>query len=109
MGNLGLCRGADLFADKGYPSAKNREFLERCGYRDGIMYRAARGRPLTEEQQDFNQRVSNLRYQVEQGFGTLKRQYGLFRARYVGKVKTQAEFLLAATAFNIKKAVNMAF
>jgi len=27
----------------------------------------------------------------------------------VGKVKTQAEFLLAATAFNIKKAVNMAF
>jgi IS5 family transposase len=109
VGNLGLCRGADLFADKGYTSAKNRDFLERCGYRDGIMYRAVRGRPLDENQKDFNKRIGKIRYKVEQGFGTLKRQYGLFRARYVGKVKTQAEFLLAVTAFNIKKAVNMAF
>jgi IS5 family transposase len=107
--HLKLRRGTELFADKAYASAKNRDFLEQCGYRDGIMKRAVRGRPLTEDQKSFNKRISRIRYKVEQGFGTLKRQYGLFRARYVGKVKTEAEFLSAAIAFNIKKAVNMAF
>jgi IS5 family transposase len=107
--NLNLSPGAELFADKGYASAKNRDFLEQCGYEDGIMHRAVRGRPLTEDQSAFNKRISGIRYKVEQGFGTLKRRYGLYRARYVGKMKTEAEFLLAATAFNIKKAVNMVF
>jgi IS5 family transposase len=107
--HLKLRPGAKLFADKAYASAKNRDFLEQCGYGDGIMHRAVRGRPLTEDQKSFNKRISRIRYKVEQGFGTLKRQYGLFRARYVGRVKTEAEFLLTAAAFNIKKAVNMAF
>jgi IS5 family transposase len=105
---LGLCRGADLFADKGYASAKNREFLNRSGYGDKIMHRAVRGHPLTDDQKAGNKRIARIRYVVEQGFGTLKRQYGLFRARYVGRAQTEAEFLLSATAFNIKKAVNMA-
>jgi IS5 family transposase len=73
------------------------------------MSREVRGRPLTDHQKDFNRRISRIRYKVEQGFGPLKRQYGLFRARYVGKVKTEAERLMVATTFNIKKAFNMAF
>jgi len=42
---------------------------------------------------------------VERGFGTLKRVYGLFRASYLGVGKVENEFLLAALAFNLKKAV----
>lgn len=38
-------------------------------------------------------------------FGTLKRGYDFFRARYLGLAKVEREFLLNAMAFNLKKAI----
>jgi len=32
--------------------------------------------------------ISQLRFTVEQGFGTLKRRYRFDRARYLGRIKT---------------------
>jgi len=104
---LNLQSNAEVFADKGYASARNRSYLQDRGYADGIMSRAARGRSLTEDQKDRNRSISKIRYVVEQTFGTLKRRYGLFRARYVGRLKTQGELLLCSIAFNLRKAATM--
>jgi transposase, IS5 family len=107
LNGLDLQSNAAVLADKGYASAKNRDYLQGRGYTDGIMSRAVRGRSLTEDEKARNRSISKFRYVVEQTFGTLKRRYGLFRARYVGRLKTQAEFLLCSIAFNLRKAATM--
>ena len=94
-----------VLADKGYSSRRNREMLQRKGFHDGIMERAARNRRLSEEGKKHNRRISRIRYTVEQGFGVLKRRYRFERARYLGRIKTEMEFHLNALAFNIRKAL----
>lgn len=96
-----------VFADKGYSSIKNRATLEERSHIDGIMHKAARGKPLTLIQRLMNRLISSVRYRVEQGIGTLKRGYGLSRMRYVGLSKGNMELMLTAMAFNLKKAVLM--
>jgi IS5 family transposase len=104
---MGLPPEAVVLGDKAYCSRKNREMLKKRGLHDGIMERAARNRPLSEDSKGRNRLISRIRYTVEQGFGTLKRRYRFTRARYVGLIKTEMEFHLNAMAFNIRKAVLM--
>ena len=102
-----LKAGTLVMADKGYCSRANRERLSRLGHYDGIMHKTARGRALDPEQKEFNRTISKLRYQVERAFGTLKRDYGFRRARYLGQAKLEVEFFLNAFCFNVKKAVRL--
>jgi len=104
----GLRRGGFVYADKGYCSRLNRHVLQARGLGDGIMYKAARNRELSAAQKATNRMISGVRAKVERAFGTLKRGYGFFRARYLGRAKVELEFLLNAMAFNLKKAVLMA-
>ena len=96
-----------VLADKGYASEKNRTLLKDRGYQDGIMDRAARNKPLTIVQCIINRLISSVRYKVERSIGTLKRGYHFSRMRYTGLKKGNMEFLLNATAFNLKKAAAM--
>jgi IS5 family transposase len=99
--------GSMVFADKGYSSVDNRRRLQEAQLTDGIMYKAARGRKLSEAEAIMNRAISRLRGKVERAFGTLKRDYRFQRARYLGCAKVQLEFLLNAMAFNLKKAALM--
>ena len=103
----GIPEGSIVFADKGYASAGNRNILADKKLKDGIMYKAARNRPLTSAQRIINKLISSVRYKVEQSIGTLKRGYQFFRMRYKGLKKGNMEFLLNAMAFNLKKAAAM--
>ena len=103
----GIPKGAMVLADKGYASAENRRSLEEGGLTDGIMYKAGRGRKLSPDEKLMNRVISRLRGKVERAFGTLKRDYGFHKARYLGCAKVRLEFLLNAMAFNLKKAALM--
>ncbi len=100
-----LPEGSYVFADKGYASARNRDILIQRNLRDGIMYKAARNRPLTPTQRIINRLISSVRYKVEQTIGTLKRAYHFIRMRYKGLAKGDMELMLNSMAFNLKKAV----
>jgi len=104
----GLEEGAPVFADKGYSGQQYRQELEEAGYFDGIMYKAARNRPLSEPQRLINRSISRFRGTVERAFGTLKRDHRMARARYLGAAKVGLQLLLDAMAFNLKKAVRLA-
>ena len=104
----GLEKGAPVFADKGYSGQQYRQQLEDAGYFDGIMYRAARNRPLSDPQRLINRAISRFRGRVERAFGTLKRDHRMARARYLGAAKVGLQLLLDAMAFKLKKAVRMA-
>lgn len=88
-----------VLADKAYASRANRDAL-RGKHRDGIMRKAARNRPLRQSEKRFNKLISKRRFRVEQCFGTMKRLFGLDRARYFGLAKTHAQMAMAAISQN---------
>jgi IS5 family transposase len=103
----GLESGTFVLADKGYASAENRGTLKSLGLLDGIMKKAVRGRPLSEQEKSLNRSISKLRYRVERCFGCLKLHLGFDRTRYLGKEKVELEFYLDGFAFNVKGAVGL--
>lgn len=94
-----------LYADKGYSSQNNRKLIQGK-FKNGIMYKAQKNKPLTERQKLANKLISKKRFIVEQAFGTLKRIFSFTRASYITKVKVNAQFQLKAICFNLLKAVN---
>ena len=71
-----LAKGARVKADKGYASAANRQALKDNGYKDNIMHKAAKNKPLSVWQIRFNQLISKTRYKVERSIGSMKRWFG---------------------------------
>ena len=104
-----LDQGAMVMGDKAYWSAENRESLNKAGLSNGLMKKAFRNRPLTEQDKLANRHISSVRFKVERAFGTWKKDLGFSRARYVGKEKMEYELAFTGLAFNIKKAVNLCF
>jgi IS5 family transposase len=94
-----------ILADKAYASKANRASL-KGKHRDGILHKAARNRPLRQSEKRFNRLISKCRFRVEQCFGTMKRLFGLHRARYFGVAKTHAQMVMAAISQNLLKAAN---
>ncbi|MFH1060777.1 MAG: transposase [Pseudomonadota bacterium] len=81
--------------------------VEKAGYFDGIMYKAARNRPLSEAQRLVNKAIGRVRGKVERAFGPLKKDHRMARARYLGTAKVGLQLLLDAMAFNLKKAARL--
>lgn len=103
----GLPVGALVVADKGYAGEPNRRYLSEKGYRDGIMRRAYRNKPLSDKDKKRNAGLSKSRWIVERCFGILKKGQGFVRARYLGKLKVELELHLQALAHNMRKAINL--
>ena len=99
-------RAGRVLADKAYASRKNREMLAAGHYKDGILHKATRGHPLRPSEKRFNRIISKSRYRIEQCFGTMKRLFGLQRARYFGRAKMHAQLAMAAIGQNLLKAAN---
>jgi len=103
----GLKKGARIKADKGYASTTNRQALKDRGFKDNIMHKAAKNKPLTIWQMRFNQIISKTRYKVERTAGSMKRWFNAATARYVGLAKTHAQHLLEAIAYNLYRSPNI--
>jgi IS5 family transposase len=69
------------------------------------MDRAWRNKPLTARERTRNKLISKKRYIVERVFGTLKQQYDIARASYIGIAKVEGELLLSSLAYNLKRAL----
>jgi transposase, IS5 family len=95
-----------VYADKGSASAANRQWLRQRRIKSAIMHKAHKHKPLTERQKLANRLISKQRYRVEQTFGTLKRLFGMARARYFGTHKVNAQMVLKCLCLNLKKASN---
>jgi len=96
-----------VYADKAYGSQKHRDFLKTHGIGDGLMYKAARNRPLKPWQTWFNVAVSSIRAGVERVYGTGKTAYGLGQTRYFGEERVAADHLAFATAYNLRRALSL--
>jgi IS5 family transposase len=101
-----LIRGDEraVFGDRAYDSHARREALRARGVKNRIMRRGNKHHPLPTRLRRLNKLLARRRAAVETTFATLKRRMGLRRARYRGLVKTAGQMLLAAMAFNLRRA-----
>ena len=97
------------YADKGYTSKANRDVVHQKGFKDGIMEKAVRGRPLTHWQKIRNKCISSVRCRIERIFGTFKRCRDFSRSRYVGQAKVEQEFFLVSLSYNLVRARTLCF
>lgn len=95
-----------ILADKAYASKANREMLLMKGFKDGILHKAQKNKPLKDSQKKFNKLISKTRFVIEQCFGTLKRRFKYTKASYFTCVKVEAQFTFKAICMNINKALN---
>jgi IS5 family transposase len=70
-GMQGQQKPPKVYADKGYCSWENREFLHMNEMADGIMRKDYRNAKLTELEHERNKGISKIRYKIEQYFGFL--------------------------------------
>lgn len=99
----GLGKRCRVLADKAYKSKEHDQYLIDRKLKNGIHYKAVKGRKLTEREQEFNRLVSKTRYTVERTFGSKVRWFRAGIARYVGMQKTHGQHVMESIAYNLKR------
>ena len=70
--------------------------------------KAGKGHSLSERAVALNKAISRTRYKVERTFGSMKRWFGVGKARYVGLEKMHTQHLMEAIAHNLYRAPRIA-
>lgn len=99
----GIGKGTRVYADKAYKSEAHDVYLEGKEIKNGVHFKAVRGKKLTNTQERFNKLVSKTRYTVERTFGSKIRWFKAGVARYVGKAKTHGQHVMESIAYNLKR------
>jgi IS5 family transposase len=103
-------RPGDVFADSAY---RGQHFTEAVRARGGVArvaLTAMWGRDERETQARlaaWNGAIQRVRARVEKIFGTWKRCYGLRRMRWRGLARAAAQVHFTATAYNLKRSLNL--
>ena len=92
-----------VFADKGYAGKPNRQFLADNEIADGIMRKDSTTAKLTEFEIKRNNKISKMRYIVEQYFGISHLHDGAKRARFTTIAKNNLDCWCRQAAFNITR------
>jgi len=96
-----------VYADKGYTSWLNRQYLSALSIRDGILHKAVRGKPLTESQKNINKQNSRHRANIERKFAEAKERHGMDRLRYRGVERNFVQIVMTMIAMNLKRFVKL--
>ena len=97
-----------VYADKAYYDRKRAKELKAKGIKNGIMKKATRGKPLSDDDKKRNKQISKIRAQVERPFAIIKSKWGHARARYVGLFRNKVHLLLISMAYNLRRACSLA-
>ena len=68
--------------------------------KDGIMFKAAKNKPLSELHKLGNKRISTVRYKVEQPYGLIKKRNGE-RAKFIGMLKVSFSNIMNCIIHNV--------
>jgi transposase len=100
---------ACVMADCAYHTHAREQTLKDKGIKPRLMRRPNRHhRALPPRLEQINRLISRRRAAVETTFATLKHRMGLSLIRYRGLAKAEAQVLMAAIAFNMRRWVTMA-
>lgn len=100
----------DVFADSAYRGQHFAEAVRARGGRPRVAVTAMWGRDEQEtlaRLDAWNAPIQRVRARIEKIFGTWKRCYGLRRMRWRGLARARAQVLFTATAYNLKRSLNL--
>lgn len=100
----------DVFADSAYRGAHFGDAVRAKGGTPRVVGTAMWGRDEQEtlaRLDAWNAPVHRVRARIEKIFGTWKRCYGLRRMRWRGLARATAQVLFTATAYNLKRSLNI--
>ena len=90
-----------LYADSAYQSEESENYLlKECDCCNFIQFKAARNRPLTQEERKVNHTMSRVRVRVEHVFGRMS-QMGMDFCRKIGKVRANQHNGLCNLVYNM--------
>lgn len=92
-----------VYADKGYASEANREYLVLNDIADGILHKGTRAHKLRGWQVSLNKKLSRHRNAVERKFAESKRWHGMERMRYRGLSRSAIQVYATVLVMNIKR------
>jgi len=101
-----LIRGDEkvVWADAAYHTHARERALKARGVKPRLARRANKHHPeLPPRLKRYNDLIARRRAAVETTFATLKRRMKLTSIRYVGLAKAEAQVLMAAIAFNMRR------
>jgi len=101
-----LIRGDEkvIWGDAAYHTHAREAALKARGVKPRLMRRPNKHHPkLPPRLTRYNRLIARRRAAVETTFATLKRRMGLTAIRYIGLTKANAQVLLAAMAFNLRR------
>ncbi|HFC03865.1 MAG TPA: hypothetical protein ENJ74_03225 [Nitratifractor salsuginis] len=96
-----------LWADAAFDAGELRRHLERRSI-DPVIAHNPRGRGLARWQRGTIFVVATVRPRIERVFGTLKRSYGLARARCPTLPRNLVDVTFKVLAFNVRRAGTLA-
>jgi len=99
---------ADIFGDSAYRSQAISRELKSLGYRNCILEKAYRNRPLSDAQIARNLKKSRVRARVEHVFGRQSQCLGGTWLRCVGAVRARALLGLRNLAYNMDRYLKLA-
>ena len=105
-----LIRGDErvVWGDAAYHTHAREAALKAAGQKARLSRRPNKHHPvLPPRLQRYNRLIARRRAAVETTFATLKRRMGLSAIRYLGLAKAEAQVLLAAMAFNLRRWVTL--
>ena len=98
---------SDIWADSAYRSREIEAQLAELGLRSRIHRRAARGRPLTERQEQANKTRSAVRARVEHVFGHQTTAMGGKLVRTIGVVRARMKIGMQNLVYNMSRFVTL--
>jgi transposase, IS5 family len=96
-----------VYADKGYASEPNRDFLALNKIEDGIMRKGSTTAKFTDFEILRNKAISKIRYIVEQYFGISHLHDRTKRARFTTIAKNNFDSWTRQTAFNVARGLKI--
>lgn len=97
---------ADVYADRGYPSAERAAKLKAQGYRNQIQRKGARNHPLSARQQQRNARIAKVRARVEHVFAGITQMGGKL-IRTIGQARANFAMTMMAVCYNLKRLAHL--
>jgi transposase, IS5 family len=94
----------DVYADRGYPSARREADLNQAGWRVHIQRKGTATKAISATQKRRNRGIATPRARVEHVFGALAQMGGKL-VRCMGIVRTRFALNLKAASYNLKRMV----
>jgi len=97
-----------VYGDKIYSTKARHRRLRAARIKDRLMRRPNKHHPeLPPREKKRNRLIAKVRFAVERPFAVFKERYGLRRMRFFSLARNRVAMLLAASAYNLRRAIGV--